>query len=144
AGLSPAAARGLVRAALARDLPADAALGLHDLLPPVEAEELRRLAAALAEAGRVADRSALDAFRTLWRGVPHAGRLVAAAERTGQGSREMDAVVEFSSAVARAAEGAEPSVGSFLEVLEARREAPGPGPSGDRAGDAVHVYTAHG
>ncbi|HYT30211.1 MAG TPA: ATP-dependent DNA helicase [Actinomycetota bacterium] len=144
AGLSPATARGLVRAALARDLPADAALALAELLPPDEADNLRRLAAALAEAGRVADRSALDAFRALWRAVPHAGRLVAAAERTAQGSREMDAVVAFSSAVARATEGAEPSVASFLEMLEARREAPGPSPSGDRSGDAVHVYTAHG
>ncbi|HEV8421005.1 MAG TPA: ATP-dependent helicase, partial [Actinomycetota bacterium] len=116
ARLSPAEARGLVRAALAVGQTASAALDRTDGLTPEEAAELGLLSAVLAEAEAVADRSVLDAFSILWRKLPYARRLVEAGESSPDGARDLDAVVALSEAVSRAGERADASVIAFLEV----------------------------
>jgi superfamily I DNA/RNA helicase/RecB family exonuclease len=145
--LSPAAARGLLRAAAANGQPPAAALERDDGLEPHEAGAMAALRRALDAAGKVAHRSVLDAFSELWRRLPYSRRLVDEARapvRTGEGAhRDLDAVVAFSQAVARAGEQADASVEAFLEALEAGQEGPGPElPSG--VVDAVKVLTAHG
>jgi superfamily I DNA/RNA helicase/RecB family exonuclease len=145
ARLSPAAARGLVRAALAADQPPSAALQRREGLTPEEGAELDALCGVLAEAGAVADRSVLDAFSILWRRLPYAARLVEEAEGSAEGARDLDAVLAFSEAVSRAGERADASVGAFLEVIEGGEEGPGlaEGPE-ERSSGAVRVFTAHG
>ncbi len=143
--LSPAAARGLVRAALAEDQPPSAALQRTDGLTPEEASELRSLSLVLQEAEAVAGRSVLDAFSTLWRKLPYARRLVEAGERSPEGARDLDSVLALSEAVSRAGEQADASVIAFLEVLEAGEEGPGLAElAEERRPDAVRVFTAHG
>ncbi|HYT79136.1 MAG TPA: ATP-dependent helicase, partial [Actinomycetota bacterium] len=143
--LSPAAARGLVRAALAEAQPPSAALRRTDGLTPEEASELRFLSVVLVEAEAVAGRSVLDAFSILWRRLPYARRLVEAGERSPEGARSLDAVLALSEAVSRAGEQTDASVIAFLEVLEAGEEGPGLAElPEERQPDAVRVFTAHG
>lgn len=145
ARLSPAAARALVRAARAAGEPSAAALGRGEGLTEDEASALRGLGRVLAEAAAVADRSVLDAFAVLWRGLAVSHRLVEEAERSPRGRRDLDAVVAFAEAVARAGEGADRSVAAFLDLLGAGEEAPGLAGSAPAEGaDAVKVVTAHG
>jgi superfamily I DNA/RNA helicase len=142
--LSPATARGLVRAALAADGTSSAALQRTDGLTPDEADELSLLSAILAEAEAVAGRSVLDAFSILWRKLPYARRLVEAGE-TPDGARDLDAVLALSQAISRAGERADASVTAFLEMLEAGEEGPGLADVSDQGQpDAVRVFTAHG
>jgi superfamily I DNA/RNA helicase/RecB family exonuclease len=145
ARLSPATARGLVRAALAAGQPPSAALWRREGLTPDEATALEALCEVLAEADAVADRSILDAFSALWRKLPYARRLVEAGETSSEGGRDLDAVVAFSEAVSRAGERTDASVAAFLEVLERGEEGPGlaEGPD-ERSSGAVRVFTAHG
>jgi superfamily I DNA/RNA helicase len=143
--LSPASARGLVRAALAAGQAPSAALDRTDGLAPEEAAEVKLLSAVLKEAEAVAERSVLDAFSILWRKLPYAGRLVAAGESSTDGARNLDAVMALSDAVSRAGERADPSVIAFLEVLDAGDEGPETGEfPEERTLDAVRVFTAHG
>ncbi len=143
--LSPAAARGLVRVALAEDQPPSAALRRTDGLTPEEASELRFLSVVLGEAEAVAGRSVLDAFSILWRRLPYARRLVEAGERSPEDARSLDAVLALSEAVSRAGEQTDASVIAFLEVLEAGEEGPGLAElPEERRPDAVRVFTAHG
>jgi superfamily I DNA/RNA helicase/RecB family exonuclease len=143
--LSPAEARGLVRAALAAGQSPAASLQRSDGLTPEKASEVNLLAAVLAEAEAVADRSALDAFSVLWRKLPYAGRLVAAGERSPDGARDLDAVLAFSEAASRAGGGRDASADAFLEVLEAGEDGPGlTEVPEERRPDAVRVFTAHG
>jgi superfamily I DNA/RNA helicase len=145
ARLSPAEARGLVRAALAAGHPTSASLHRSDGLTPEAAGEVGSLASVLAEAEAVAGRSVLDAFSILWRKLPYARRLVAAAELSPAGARDLDAVLAFSEAVSRAGERNDASVEAFLEVMEAGEDGPGlTEVPEERRPDAVRVFTAHG
>jgi superfamily I DNA/RNA helicase len=148
ARLSPAAARGLVRAATAEDRPAADALAQSKDLSAEESAAVMGLRTALEAAQAVADRSALDAFKLLWERLPYGRLLVRAGEApNGAGpraQRDLDAVVAFADAVAVASEGTDPSVAGFLEVVEDGDQGPGlvRGPDGPVAA-AVRVLTAH-
>jgi ATP-dependent exoDNAse (exonuclease V) beta subunit len=144
ARLSPAAARGLIRAARAAGEPAAAALHRTDGLTAEEADGLTALAAALDEAELVAARSAMDAFEVLWRRLPYARRLVGRAEISSQGRRDLEAVLALSQAVGRIRDRSDASVSATLEVLEAGADGPGLASAGaSDDGEAVRVLTAH-
>jgi superfamily I DNA/RNA helicase/RecB family exonuclease len=143
--LSPAAARGVVRAATAQGGAPQAALEMTEGLSVQEAADVGAVRDALAEAEPMAGRSVMDAFRVLWRRLPYARGLVERAERSGEGRRDVDAVLAFSDAMARAGERGEASVQAFLELLEGGREGPGLADvPGERGSDAVRLLTAHG
>jgi superfamily I DNA/RNA helicase/RecB family exonuclease len=141
--LSPAAARGLVRAAHVEGLAPGAALDLDEGLTAGEASEVEGLRATLEEAERLGSRSVLDAFRRLWTGLAYSARLVEAAEGSAAGRRDLDAVLAFSRVVARAGDREDASVESFLEMVEG---GDGPGladPADPGEAGAVRVVTAH-
>lgn len=145
ARLSPATARGLVRAALAGDRPPSAALERQEGLTPDEASQLQALSGVLAEAEALAGRSVLDAFSILWRKLPYARRLVEEGEASPEGARDLGAVLAFSEAVSRIGQGKDASVPAFLEVLEGGEEGPGLAElPEERPRSAVRVFTAHG
>jgi superfamily I DNA/RNA helicase len=140
-GLSPAAARGLLRAARAAGRPPAEAIAIQHDLGPQETARLSELGAILAEAeGRSA--SVVEAFRLLWERLPCSARLVAAAEDGGR--RDLDAVVALAGAVERSGEGGDPSVAAFVDLLDAGEGGPGLSVGGDPHADAVRVLTAHG
>ena len=139
AGLSPGAARGLVRAARRNGAPPAGALDRRDGLTADEAASLDRLRAALADAAAQADNVA-DAFTALWHGLDLSGALVADAERGGD---DLDAVLALSAAVNEAAESPDPSVEAFVRALEARGDTPELARLRDSGADAVAVLTAH-
>ena len=145
ARLSPAAARGLIRAAQAAGEPPAGALRRTDGLTSEEVAELAALGKALDDAERVASRSVLDAFKILWRELPYARRLVEGAWISSQARRDLDALLAFSEAVNRSGERSDASVAAFLELLEGGAEEPGLAawPAADD-GEAVRVLTAHG
>jgi superfamily I DNA/RNA helicase/RecB family exonuclease len=144
AGLSPAIARGLVRAAQAAGGAPAEALERRDALSDQETGVLEALGRVLGEAERVAGRSVLDAFSILWRNLPYSRRLVEAGDARAGGRRDLDAVVSFSEVVARAGDRADSSVAGFLDLMEAGQDAPELAelPRGV-AGNAVRVLTAH-
>lgn len=142
-GISPASARGLLRAARTADRPPSEALAQAGALTPAEIAALEQLRATLDEAEAVRA-NALDAFRALWRGLPYSARLVAQAEGTSAARGDLDAVVALSNAAARAGSSADPSVEAFVEALGTGGEGPGLATAGDHAPDAVRVLTAHG
>jgi superfamily I DNA/RNA helicase/RecB family exonuclease len=147
-GLSPAAARGVVRGARAQGFTAAAALDRPGTLAPEEAESVAALAGTLREAEAAAGRSAQEVFRVLWRDLAYSKRLVEASARPGESAsetrRDLDAVLAFSEAVADAPHGEPGSLAAFLDSLEAGEEGPGViDPSEDEAGDSVRLYTAH-
>ncbi len=142
-GLSPAASRGLTRSARVAGLPPAAALALDEGLTDDERTSLARLRTVLAEAEDVADRSAPDAFRILWRGLPYARWLVEAGEDPA-GRRALDAVAALSDAIGRAGEIGPASVGAFVDALQAGEAGSGMSAiDGPARPDAVPVYTAH-
>ncbi|TMK85918.1 MAG: ATP-dependent helicase, partial [Actinobacteria bacterium] len=143
--LSPATARSLVRAALAAGEGPAGALSRTDGLTPAEASDLEVLNRSLAQAERIAGRSVLDAYRLLWRDLPHSRRLVKEAETSPQARRDLDAVLALSDAAARSGERGEGSVEAFLEMLEGGREGPGLAEgSSSRRAHGVRILTAHG
>jgi superfamily I DNA/RNA helicase/RecB family exonuclease len=145
ARLSPAAARGLVRAAGAAKEPPAAALDRDDALTPEEAASVRSLREVLAEAEDVSARSVLDAFSVLWRKLPYSRRLVDAGDESAERRRDLNAVVALANAIARASELGAASVADFLDALEAPDEPPGFAGEGDEEPvEAVSVLTAHG
>jgi superfamily I DNA/RNA helicase/RecB family exonuclease len=145
AGLSPAAARGLVRSVRSRGLPPAAASGHGESLSPEEQPAVSDLDAVLREAEEVAGRSALDAWRILWKGLAYSRRLVDAAANSTSARRDLDAVLALSEALAATPQGADRSVGAFLESLYAGDEGPGlSGPNDGDQSDGVRVLTAHG
>jgi superfamily I DNA/RNA helicase/RecB family exonuclease len=145
ATLSPAAARGLVRSARAAGEAPSAALDREDGLWPGDIEAIHALRAVLARAAPLAERSVLDAFAELWRGLPYSRGLVEAAEASEEARRDLDAILSFSNAVSRAGLSADPSVEAFLQGLEAGGEGPGlSGFPGQEDAQAVRVLTAHG
>jgi superfamily I DNA/RNA helicase/RecB family exonuclease len=144
-GLSPAAARSLVRAAASSGrAPADA-LEIDAGLSPEETTGVRALNEALAEAETVAARSVLDAFAILWRRLPCSRRLVDApeADSPGGGNRDLRAVGALADAVSRAGERADASTAAFLDLVEAGEEGPGVSPDRDDENTGVRVVTAH-
>ncbi len=143
ARLSPAAARGLVRAARAAGDPPWRAVFQDEGLDAGEAAGLASLREVLAASEAVAGRSALDAFATLWRELPYSRRLVQAADVSQEARRSLAAVLTFADSVSRADEGSDRSVGSFLDLLEAGEEGPGLAGEGASEADAVRVLTAH-
>ncbi|MDP9330248.1 MAG: ATP-dependent helicase [Actinomycetota bacterium] len=142
--VSPAAARGLMRVALAADGTVAAALEHDDGLSTDEATELVTVREVLARAEAVAARSVLDAFRLLWRGLPCSRRLVGSADRSTKSRHDLDSVVAFASIVTEAGESADPSVQAFVEALESGDHGPGYRLSEQGRPDAVQVVTAHG
>ncbi len=141
ARLSPATARGLIRAAAAQDRRPSAALELDAGLDPSQIQAMAALRAALAAAEEVAQRSVLDAFRSLWTALPFARSLVASG---GEDGRTLDGVLALSEAVARAADRSDRSTAAFLDGLGAEGEGPGMTPPLGPGRDAVSVVTAHG
>jgi superfamily I DNA/RNA helicase/RecB family exonuclease len=144
AGVSPAAARGLVRAAQAQGLSPARAIELEDGLAPDEARSLAILREVLADAERVATRSVLDAFSILWRRLPCAARMVRAGDDGDEGRRALDAVLAFTDAVARAGDRADSSTAAFVELVEAGDEQLGlAGSPPEEQAEGVRVLTAH-
>ncbi len=143
--LSPAAARGLMRAAQATDGTVAAALdhrtGSRSRRRPRSTPCVR----CLARAATVADRSVLDAFRILWQDLPYSSRLVADAERSPERAGEIDVVVGLSGVVAEAGDSADTSTAGVPRRRSTLAStAPAIGASEPRASDAVRVLTAHG
>lgn len=146
AQLSPAAARGLVRAATGDGgSPADA-LGHSEGLTQDEAGRVESLRDTLVRAGNLASKSVLDAFRVLWRALDYSARLVANAEASPAGRRDLDAVVAFARGITRAGESGDASVDAFLLALEGGEYGAGlASPSQEhQTTAAVQVLTAHG
>jgi superfamily I DNA/RNA helicase/RecB family exonuclease len=142
-GLSPPAARDLLRKARAAGRPPREALALSDELAGTERESLRELQLALESAER-GGTSVIEAFRALWEQLPFAARLVERAETSPRTRRDLDAVVAFGRAVERAGGSADPSVAAFVDQLEAGQGGPGVAGIGEVHEDAVQVLTAHG
>ncbi len=142
--LSPAAARGLMRAAQASSGTIAAALEHTDGITAAEAADVIAVREVLASASGVADHSVLDAFRILWQELPCSARLVAEAERRWEAGREIDVVVALSRAVAEAGDSNEPSTQAFIEALDAGVHGPGYRGAEPTKLDAVRVLTAHG
>jgi superfamily I DNA/RNA helicase/RecB family exonuclease len=142
-GLSPAAARGLLRVAQHRTGSIASALDVDEGLTADEAVALGAARQVLAKAALFAGMSVQDAFKVLWEDLPSSRRLVTAAE-TVEGRRELDTVVTFANAVAEASEDGDASVQAFLEALDAGEHGPGYSPWERSRSDAVRVLTAHG
>jgi superfamily I DNA/RNA helicase/RecB family exonuclease len=143
ARLSPASARSMVRAARAAGLPAAASLERADAEETPEYEAVASLRELLGEAERVGRRSVLDAFSILWKRSAYSARMVDEAEFSG--GRDLDAILAFAGAVARAGDQADASVAAFLESLEAGGEGPGLTAAPDQEGpQTVRILTAHG
>lgn len=143
AGLSPAAARGLIRAAQVAGGRRSEALARREGLERGEAEAVATLQDVL-ERAEAASRSAADSFRVLWAGLPFARRLVAAGGSSPEAERDLDAVVAFADALSQLAGRPDASVSAFLDMLEGTPGGPGLWRSGGGDRDAVRVHTAHG
>ncbi len=140
-GLSPAAARGLIRLAKSTGpapRAAAAALDRTDGLNPDEASRVERARATLDKAALFAGMSVQDAFKVLWEELPCSARLVEA------GGQELDTAVTFANVVAEASEQGDAGVQAFLEALDAGEHGPGWSAREVAVLDAVQVLTAHG
>jgi superfamily I DNA/RNA helicase/RecB family exonuclease len=142
--LSPAAARGLMRAAQASSGTVGAALEHTDGITAAEAADVIALRDVLERASKVADRSVLDTFRILWQELPCSARLVSEAELPAEAGREIDVVVALSRAVAEASDPSDTSTQAFVEALDAGVHGPGYRGTEPAKLDAVRVLTAHG
>ena len=141
-GISPAAARALLRRVRAAARPAATALEMDGVLSDQERCSLDDLRSALAHVqGRRA--SVLDAFGVLWRELPYSRRLVAAAAESHEAGADLEAVVTFARAVEDTGESPDPSIGSFLSAVEIADGGPKLADRGDRGRDVVQVLTAH-
>jgi superfamily I DNA/RNA helicase len=142
-GLSPASARALLRLARAEGRRPSESLELEEGLSEVERRSLSELRAVLraAEDNRS---SALDAFSTLWRGLPYSRRLLGAAGRSRVSDADLDAVVTFARLVTRVGASSDPSVEAFLALTEVSEGAPPLATDPDGGRDVVEVLTAHG
>ncbi len=140
-GLSPAAARGLIRLAKTTGPTprgAAAALDRTDGLAPDEATRVEQARATIAKASLFAGMSVQDAFKVLWEELPCSAELVEA------GGPDLDTVVTFANVVAEASEQGDSGVEAFLEALDAGEHGPGWTAREQAEGDAVQVLTAHG
>ena len=144
-GLSPAAARGLLRAARAGTGTIANALDVTEGLTAPEAEAVVAARDALARAALFAGMSVQDAFRHLWEHLPCSRRLVDRAGDSPAARRELDTVVTFANVVAETDEAsADAGVEAFLESLDAGEHGPGYSAWERSRVDAVQVLTAHG
>jgi superfamily I DNA/RNA helicase/RecB family exonuclease len=143
-GLSPAAARGLVRVARTHTGSVANALDMDEGLTPQETETVRSAREALAKASLFAEMSVQDAFKRLWEDLPCSRRLVERSVRSGDARRELDTVVTFANLVAETDGDADKSVEAFLESLDAGEHGPGHSAWERARPDAVRVLTAHG
>jgi superfamily I DNA/RNA helicase/RecB family exonuclease len=144
-GLSPAAARGLLRAARATTGSIANALDVTEGLTPAEAEAVVAARETLARASLFAGMSVQDAFRHLWEHLPCSRRLVDRAGESAEARRELDTVVTFANVVAETVEASgDKSVAAFLEALDAGEHGPGYSAWERGRSDAVQVLTAHG
>jgi superfamily I DNA/RNA helicase len=142
--LSPAAARGLMRAAQAADGTVGTALEHTEGLTRAEADEVDSVRHVLARAATLADRSVLDTFRILWQDLPYSSRLVMDAEGSSGARREIDVVVGLSGVIAEAGDSPDQSTQAFVQALDAGEHGPGYRTTDPRSFDAVRVLTAHG
>lgn len=140
--LSPASVRTLLRMTRAYGRPPRDAMQMGEMVSPEEAASLERLASVLARAEDVRP-WVLDAFRVLWRELPYAADLVRRAPGDHRAAIDLDAVVEFSNALAAAGTGADPSTEAFLLSLGAAEGAPELSAGDEDRDDEVHVLTAH-
>jgi superfamily I DNA/RNA helicase len=141
--LSPAAARGLIRAARAAGRPIADALEIVEGLSTEEADRLRRLREILRDA-EARSASVVDSFRELWERLPFSARLVSGPDDSELARRDLDAVMALSRAIERMGESGDASVRAFVDLLEAGEGGPGVSGIGDSEADAVQVLTAHG
>ena len=144
-GLSPAAARGLLRAARATTGSIANALDVIEGLTPAEADAVVAARETLTRAALFAGMSVQDAFRHLWEHLPCSRRLVENAGESAEARRELDTVVTFANVVAETDEAsADAGVAAFLESLDAGEHGPGYSAWERGRSDAVQVLTAHG
>ena len=145
-GLSPAAARGLLRAArLQKGSIANAIdVDIDEGLTPDEAAKVAAVRQVLAKASLYAGMSVQDAFKVLWEELPTSARLVERATIDADARRDLDTVVTFATVVSEASEEGDASVEAFLEGLDAGEHGPGYSPWEAGEIDAVRVLTAHG
>lgn len=140
-GLSPAAARGLIRLTKSTGpgpRAAGNALERTDGLSPEEAASVEAARETLDKAALFAGMSVQDAFKVLWEELPCSTRLVA------EGGPELDVVVTFANVISEASEQGDASVQAFLEALDAGEHGPGWAAREAGGADAVQVLTAHG
>lgn len=145
AGLSPAAARGLMRAAQMKNLMPVDALGLDDGLTAQETAALTTLASVLQQGETAADRSVTEAFQVLWKGLPCSAAMILAAEGETRAAarRDLDAVQAFGRVIAKASEDGDVPVSAFLDSLGSEGEGPGFPAEGRAGNNGVRVLTAH-
>jgi superfamily I DNA/RNA helicase/RecB family exonuclease len=143
-GLSPAAARGLLRTARLQKGSIGRALDVDEGLAPDEAATVATVREVLAKASLYAGMSVQDAFKVLWEELPTSARLVERAAADADARRDLDTVVTFANVVSEASEQGDRSVVAFLEGLDAGDHGPGYSPWERGDVDAVRVLTAHG
>ena len=144
-GLSPAAARGLLRAARTSTGSVANALDVTEGLTAAEADSVVAARETLSRAALFAGMSVQDAFRHLWEHLPCSRRLVDRAGESAESRRELDTVVTFANVVAETDEAsADAGVAAFLESLDAGEHGPGYSAWERARLDAVKVLTAHG
>jgi len=144
-GLSPAAARGLLRAARATTGSSSNALDVTEGLTPAESDAVVAARETLTRAALFAGMSVQDAFRHLWEHLPCSRRLVENAGESAEARRELDTVVTFANVVAETDEAsADAGVVAFLESLDAGEHGPGYSAWERGRSDAVQILTAHG
>jgi superfamily I DNA/RNA helicase/RecB family exonuclease len=144
-GLSPAVARGLLRAARTKHGSPAAVLEVDEGLTPDELDRVKAARETLAKASLFAGMSVQDAFRHLWEQLPCSRRLVDRASTDPDARRDLDTVVTFANVVAETdAGGGDKSVQAFLESLDAGEHGPGHSAWERARADAVQVLTAHG
>jgi RecB family exonuclease len=144
-GLSPAAARALLRASRAATGSIANALDVTEGLTPTEAEAVVLARETLSRAALFAGMSVQDAFRHLWEQLPCSRWLVDRAGESPEARRELDTVVTFANVVAETDEASgDTSVAAFLESLDAGEHGPGYSAWERGRSDAVQVLTAHG
>jgi RecB family exonuclease len=143
-GLSPAAARGLLRVAHYEKGSIAEALDVDEGLTAPEIDAVTKARDVLAKAALFAGMSVQDSFKVLWESLPCSRRLVDDAEGSIDARRELDTVVAFAGVVADFGGEADASVQAFLESLDAGEHGPGYSAWERSRGDAVRVLTAHG
>lgn len=143
-GLSPAAARGLLRVAHHQKGSIGHALDVTEGLSSPEIEAVGAAREVLARSALFAGMSVQDAFRVLWESLPCSHRLVERAGRSVDARRELDTVVAFANVVADFGGEADASVEAFMESLDAGEHGPGLSAWERPSADAIRLLTAHG
>ena len=144
-GISPAAARGVMRVARLRTGSIADALETDEGLTPEEAQMVHAAQGALTRASLFAAMSVQDSFKRLWEDLPCSRRLVDEAARSPEARRRLDTVVTFANLITESdGAAADKSVISFLESLDAGEHGPGHSAWERSRREAVPVLTAHG